>query len=310
MNQTLVVVGGGGFIGEHLTAVAKREAPDLEVFVLDAATPLGLDTKWIPVDICERDKLIDVFGELAPSLVVHLASPPHRSDLRTLVQVNILGTRNVMIAASATRNQDRMRVLYVSSSAVYGGGKNGAALSETDLVCPVTDYGITKAAAEMLVLRDAREHGVEAVIARPFNIVGPGQPPGFVCADLVRKAVEAEKSGVAKSIEVGRLDAERDFIDVRDVAQALWRLAEKGQPSTTYNIAWCRSVSISEVAEMVARYAHVSIAWQSISPASDASEIDVQVGDNRRMMSDMDWSPGISLERSIEEMIAEERAKC
>ena len=246
-----MIIGGGGFVGKALIDHLSAEEPEISLVVVDAADPPAdrPGMEWLTVDIADREQVDAAFRRVEPELVFHLASADRRVGLETLTRVNVFGTMHVLQALRVCQQRRRPRVLYVSSSAVYGPAVDGQASSETGRMRPVSEYGISKAAAELIVQREVAVSDVEAVIVRPFNIFGPGQPSGFVCADMVRKVVEAERAGGSESIPIRRPAARRDFVDVRDVVKAFWAVIRQGQPGGTYNVSCGRALSVQQIAD-------------------------------------------------------------
>ena len=150
-----------------------------------------------------------------------------------------------------------------------------------------------------------REEGLDCVVARPFNHIGPGQLPGFILPDLYQKASEA-KANNSSSINVGNLTTRRDYTDVRDVAKAYVRLATAETLNHgIYNVCSGRSVSGEEILTMLLEEMNA----KDISPQvddslfrpSDAQEL---FGDSSRLMQDTGWSPSINISRTIADFVS------
>lgn len=311
MKGTAIITGGSGFVGHYLVRHLTEAAPELKLIVLDPASPSGeLGVEWMPTDITSREHVVDAVRRSKPAFIFHLASAERGQEPSTLFRVNMLGTLHVLEAASGAAPKDDPRVLCVSSSAVYGTAESGEALRETDRVRPVTLYGVSKAAAELVVLRETTVSQVHAVIARPFNVIGPGQPQGFVCADIVRRVVRAERGLDGGLVRVGPLDTRRDFVDVRDVAKALWELAQRGESGEAYNIA-AGSYAIQDVVDTLARLSTSPFDVVCEGERSHGrADIREQMGDNRKITEHTAWRPRITLEESLRDMLVYERTSC
>jgi nucleoside-diphosphate-sugar epimerase len=158
---------------------------------------------------------------------------------------NVVGTRNLLDAlASASTPPDA--VLLASSANVYGNARAGT-LDETVPPAPANDYGVTKAAAELIAAIYSKR--LPLIVVRPFNYTGRGQSEQFLIPKIVSHARRR-----MEEIELGNLDVARDFSDVRGVVDAYARLLEAPQAiGGTFNICSGRATSLSEVIELVSR---------------------------------------------------------
>ena len=155
---------------------------------------------------------------------------------------------------------------------------------------PVNPYGVSKAAGDMAAFQ-WHWNGGDVVRARPFNHTGPGQQSCFVCSDFARQIVEAEIGARSPVLEVGNLDAERDFSDVRDIAAGYLALWERGESGRAYNLCSGRGVSIRSVVDELRRRARVRTEIRVTAGRRRASEIRVLVGSCERAEKEVGWTP-------------------
>lgn len=149
--------------------------------------------------------------------------------------------------------EKRPKVVLASSSAVYGLTKSTRPVTERSPLRPITEYAVSKVAQETAALRYHYAFGLDVVIVRMFNLLGPGQSPDLACSAFARQIVLAEISEQTE-IVTGNLDAKRDFVDVRDAARAFALLAEKGEAGQTYNVCSGNAVAIQQcLSEMMLR---------------------------------------------------------
>jgi len=312
MSRTVVITGGSGFIGRALVRHVASVAPGLRIVLIDQAEPSqDRHVEWMPADITDVGAVRRVFEQVRPTDVFHLASAVRAKDAATLLHVNSLGTAHVVEAATSLGGDRPPRFILASSAAVYGASSGENPIRESEPLRPVTHYGVSKAAAELSALREGYVNGLPVVIARPFNVLGPGQPEGFVCTDLARRVVEVESGGGADRVLAMRLDTSRDFVDVRDVAAALWTLAEEGEAGEAYNVCSGSCHSIQEVLDVL-RALSIADFDVECSEGAAPTRLDVkqQTGDNRKIVSDTAWRPAYSFEQSLEDVLEEVRASC
>jgi GDP-4-dehydro-6-deoxy-D-mannose reductase len=284
----VLVTGASGFVGRYLLEHLKSRGDEV------------LEPERF-VDVVNGDALKKQVTGLQPDGILHLAALSHvgeswkRPD--DYLQVNVVGTHNLLQAA---RECDPMpRVLIISSSEVYGraGGSSGCITEETPM-CPVSPYAATKAAAEMLAIQAWQGWGLPVVRARPFNHIGPGQPPDFVVPALARRIVQASLQGESV-LRTGNLWPKRDFTDVLDVVKAYRLLLEVGEPGMAYNVASGHAISIGELAQLLISLARVDMEVVEDPALVRPVEVPVVCGDMQRILRATGWKPEIPLEDTL-----------
>ncbi len=244
----VLITGVTGFTGRYLAPRLAAAGYEVHGTVhgedsLDVAGVKQLH--W--VDIGDFGAVSRLIEEVPPDKVVHLAAIAFvaHGDVAEMYRSNILGTRNLLAAIDACSNRPSA-VLLASSANVYGNASEGV-LDEAAPVAPANDYGITKAAAELLA--KAYSAKLPLIVVRPFNYTGRGQSEGF----LIPKIVAHARRGDAE-IELGNLDVARDFSDVRGVVDAYARLLESpAAVGCTFNVCSGRAVSLGEAVNLVGR---------------------------------------------------------
>ncbi len=288
-----LVTGAGGFVGRHL--VAHLRASGDRVVAVDRE-----------VDVRDPRAVADALGASAPEVVYHLAALSHvgRSwdEPEAVRAVNVGGTRSVLAAVAA--RAPGARVVVVSSAEVYGVTRpEDQPLGETRTLAPVSPYASSKAEAEGLAL-EAAAGGLDVVVVRPFNHVGPGQGPTFFVPALVGRLLEARAGGRAE-VRVGDLSARRDLTDVRDVVRAYRLLARRGASGGVYNVASGVDHAMAEVAAalvaMVAPGTPLVLDPSLVRPV----EVPVSRGDPTRLTEATRWRPRIDLARSLSDVVSD-----
>jgi GDP-4-dehydro-6-deoxy-D-mannose reductase len=285
--ERVLVTGAGGFVGRHLRArLAERFVP-FEDDVLDASA------------------LAAALRDARPDALVHLAALSSVGDTwgdaADVWRTNVLGTVTVLEALCA--GAPGARLLFVSSGEVYGRAAVVPTPEEAP-VEPVSPYGATKAAAELACRQAARN--LDVVIARAFPHIGPGQDERFAvgswAAQLAR--LQAEGGGV---LQVGDLDVERDFTDVRDVCRAYEALLDRASPAGTYNVATGTPVRLRRVLELLVAAAGVPVQVERDEARLRPAEVRRLAGDPARLRAATGWSPEIPLERTLADALEAKR---
>jgi GDP-4-dehydro-6-deoxy-D-mannose reductase len=276
MTQRYLVTGAQGFVGRFLVAHLLSQEPDVEILGLGrspangsqfthrvhwgdlevpAPLPASLDIsrderyRYVIVDLGDRAGLGDALRDFHPDIIIHLASGLRDDPVEQLFRTNVEGTVH-LIEALAAADVSVQRVVFGSTGAVYGrSALAGRPLDEKMPCLPLDLYAASKLASEHVARILMERHGIDAVWARIFNILGPGQDERHFCGRVAAQ-VSAIRCGLAgPTIEVGDLSPTRDFIDVRDVAAALSSLARRGEPGEAYNVASGLETAMSQVLE-------------------------------------------------------------
>lgn len=254
--KTVLVTGGAGFIGSHIVEGLLETYPEIQVRVLDNFQ--GGHRHNLPpsnnVRLFEGSILDETLVAAAANgvdTIFHLAAMVSVSesvnDPRACLAANVNGTLNVLEAAR--HSPSRPRVVFSSSSAVYGDG-DPAGNREDAQPQPQTPYGITKLDGELYLAFYRQHHNVSSASLRYFNVYGPRQDPSSEYAAVVCSFVQAASAGRPLLI-YGKGSQTRDFIFVRDVARANIMVAENRESSGPFNVATGTSARISELAELV-----------------------------------------------------------
>jgi GDP-4-dehydro-6-deoxy-D-mannose reductase len=307
--RRVLVTGATGFVGAYLTAHLAAAYPDWRV---TGTTRHGADAaaRLACCDLRDADAVAELVQAVQPGMIVHLAGqsnvPASFAEPEATLANNILGTLHLLDACRA--HAPEARLLIVSSNEVYGPtSPEVQPLREDRPLRPVNPYAVSKAAQEMLALQYAHSYGLDVVVARPFNHIGPGQTDRFVISAFARQVVEVER-GERRSVSVGNLDVARDFTDVRDVVRAYLLLLERGVRGGVYNIGRGTAIQIAGVLDTLCRLAQVEIAVERDPARMRPSDAPVMMGDTPRLRQATGWEPEIPLAQSLRETLAWWRA--
>jgi NAD dependent epimerase/dehydratase len=305
--MTVLVTGAGGFIGSHLCERLVAVGADVRALCrytsgrdprnlaeLEPDVFASLDVRF--GDVLDGDLVRDVAAGC--DTIYHLAAsisvPYSYVAPREVVRTNVEGTLNVLQAARGTG----ATVVQMSSSEVYGTAQY-VPMDEDHPLGAQSPYAASKVGADKLAETFHKSFGLPIVVARPFNTFGPRQSRRAVIGTLVTQALHAN------GVQLGTTSSRRDFVYVRDTADALVRLAESGRWGETFNIATGVDVSIQEVADLVAdilgRELAVVSREERIRP--EASEVMRLAGDASRLRQATGWEPATDLRTGLDQVI-------
>ena len=282
--------------------------------MVGATSPLPKHVnQTLQCDIRDAQGLEHAIAESAPTHVVHLAAITHvptsfKEPLLTW-QTNVMGSVNLLQALQ--RQAPKAFVLYVSSSEVYGASfKQGIPLTEVTLCQPMNPYAASKLAAEAAFQEYFRQ-GMAGVIVRPFNHIGPGQSADFVTASFARQIALIEAGQQAPLLKVGNLQAERDFLDVRDVCGAYIELLQLADKSATYprcfNICSGKPRKIQTMLDTLLELTSKTIEIVEDSERMRPSDIPSATGNSDVIRNTTGWQPQFSLQDTLNELLTDWR---
>lgn len=310
----VLVTGLGGFAGRWVAGALRARGH--VVYGLGRTPPAGpasdLVAEFRRVDVTDRVALEAAVGETAPDAVIHLAALTDPAlaerEIATAYRTNLGGTLVVLGAIRGTVPQARL--LLASTSLVYGAVEPAELpVRETTPLRPTGIYGATKAAAEIAALQWSRAYGVDVVVARPFNHIGPGQRPDFVCAAIASQLADIEAGRREPVLRLGNLDPVRDFLDVRDVAEGYVALLERGVRGAVYNLCAGEGVSIAEVVALFRTLARVPVRVRSEPGRRRAIDVERIVGSHERATADTGWRPRMPLLESLRDVLEDWRRR-
>ena len=301
-----LITGCEGFLGSHLADVLVTR--DLELFGTLFATDenvkhLGSSIELIACDLGSKVQVVSTVERAKPDIVFHLGAQSYVTvswdHPELTLQTNILGTM-YLLEAVRTLNREAT-VVVASSSAVFGPRTaEDPPLREDMPYQPSSTYAVSKVGEEMLALMYWKAYGMRVLRVRPFNVTGP-RKTSDACSDFAKGIVEIER-GIRDCLEVGNLDAIRDFTDGRDAADALWKVATSGVAGDVYNISSGQACTIRSILEML-----ISLSGSDVNYHVGASKLrpfddPAYVGDNTKLR-DLGWVPRIPLRRTLEDTL-------
>lgn len=306
-----LITGISGFVGSHL-AEYLLEHTDWEVAgtvygPYDNIADLCGTLELYPAELSRLDVMTFILEQAQPDVIFHLAAQPlvsvSRRDPWGTIETNVRMQLNVL--EGVTRVNPGCRVLVVGSSEEYGlVSPQDLPLDEDTPLRPLSPYALSKVAQDLLGLQYHLVHKLDVVRARPFNHIGPRQRIGFVAPDFASQIAAIELGLQAPVIEVGNLEARRDFSDVRDVVRAYELLASQGEAGEVYNVGSGESYAIRQVLDTLLSMTDIEIEVRQDPQRLRPSEVPEVVCDATRIRQRTGWQTTISFQQSLEDILA------
>ncbi len=302
--RRIAITGGSGFVGQWL----RRR---IEETGCDVALPiLSRDDQ----DIRDTQAVSEAVRSARPDVLIHLAAIAAPLQAREAPaeawNVNVLGTLN--LATAITRDAPDARLLFIGSSEAYGAAftRTEDPVEEDATLEPRGVYGSTKAVADLMLGQLARD-GLKVLRLRPFNHTGPGQSSDYVVGAFARQIALIEKGQQEPVIRVGNLEAERDFLDVRDVVDAYLAASRESvvADGSAINIGTGRPVKIADILSVLLALARVPIRIEVDSGRFRANDIPRASGSIARAGTMLNWRPRIDLATTLQDTLDDWRQR-
>jgi len=306
-----LITGVTGFVGSHMAELLLSEG--FEVHGLcrwrsrkENIEGLKKEVHLIEGDLLDAHSLQKVMMDVRPTHVFHLAAqsyvPASWTSPAVTLEINIVGPCNLFEAVRAAKISPLIQI--ACSSEEYGLVKpDEVPIKETNPLRPLSPYGVSKVAMDFLGYQYFRSYDMKIVRTRGFNHTGPRRGDVFAESSFAKQIVEIEKKQKEPIIQVGNLEAERDYTDVRDMVRGYLMAVEKGVPGEVYNICTGKAVKISKVLEILLSLSKVKVKVEQDPARMRPSDVPILLGDNSKFVKQTGWKPQIPFEKTMADLL-------
>jgi len=321
--RNILVTGGAGFIGSHLVRLLVNKYPDYHIINMDVLTYAGnlenlndIENKenytFVKCDICDVEKVNQVFKKYQIDSVIHLAAESHvdRSikDPFSFARTNVMGTLSLLQAAKQHWNGNFTNKLFyhVSTDEVYGSIGEEGFFTEKTAYDPHSPYSASKASSDHFVRAFADTYGLPTVISNCSNNYGSYQFPEKLIPLFINNIVNNKPLPV-----YGKGENVRDWLFVDDHVRAIDVIFHKGKLGETFNIGgfneWKNidliKVMIKTVDRLLGREEGASD--KLITYVTDRAGHDLRYAiDSTKLKNELGWEPSLQFEEGIEKTVA------
>jgi UDP-glucose 4-epimerase len=301
VSKRVLITGGNGFVGREVTRMLY-DAHDVCVVDNLRRGPVRFCRDELPkmrferIDIADAGAISSLMAVFQPDIIIHLAAihyiPECEEDPALAVRTNVDGTVNLLLGAPA-----KSRFVFASSGAVYKPDDKPHTEASADLG-PSDVYGFTKLHGEHYVKYLAGKRQLSAVIARLFNVVGPGETNPHLLPEII-----AQLKAGRTTLRLGNMSPKRDYIHVRDAARGFVATALENAlvPTETVvvNLGTSRSYSVAEIVEKLRSVANIEFSLEQERSRLRAVDRPHLAADIRQIKMRFGWSPLATIDDAL-----------
>jgi len=308
----VLITGITGFVGSHLTEYCLKRG-DVEVFGtvrwrsrMDNVQHIVKDIELIDCDLRDAVAVRHCLSEVKPDFIFHLAAQSFvptswKAPVETIV-TNMVGQINIFEAMRSLKLKSRIQI--AGSSEEYGlVCEDELPIKETNPLRPLSPYGVSKVGQDLLAYQYHKSYGIHVVRTRAFNHTGPRRGDVFVESNFSKQIAMIEKGKKEPVMDVGNLNARRDFTDVRDIVKAYWLALEKGEPGEVYNIGSGRDISIKDLLKKLFELTDMEVEVRQDPARMRPSDVEVLLADVTKFHELTGWVPEIPFDQTLTDLL-------
>jgi GDP-4-dehydro-6-deoxy-D-mannose reductase len=310
--EKYLITGYAGFVSRHFLEFLEKNRIESEVLGIDLQDATGLpkfrhvSPCFQKLDLTECDSLAGILTQFKPDYILHLASYSSVAFSWEQPVESFQNNTNIFLnlVEAVRKTKIRTRILSIGSSEEYGiTAPEVLPISEAEPLSPISPYAVARVSQEFLGRLYAAGYGLDIVLTRSFNHIGPGQRAIFAIPSFIKQMVALKEQGLDRGeIVTGEVGIERDFLDVRDVVRAYHILLKRGERGGIYNVCRGECISLAEIIHKIARIlnfeASIRIEQRLVRPTENR----VIYGSNTKLRS-LGWDVVLTLEESLGEMV-------
>jgi GDP-4-dehydro-6-deoxy-D-mannose reductase len=311
----ILITGFAGFVSAHFLDFLEEANTNVTILGTDKNVPSfdynsykNLNVSFIHTDLLNKEIAAELVKEFKPEYLVHLASYSSVANSWKYPIESFNNNLNIFLnlLEHIRLNNIQCRILSIGSSEEYGNvALDELPLTEERNLKPVSPYAVARVSQEMLSKIYASGFGLDIVITRSFNHIGPGQRELFVISSFAKQLVMiANDATKPNQLITGDISIVRDFVDVRDVVKAYYLLLLKGKSGEIYNICSGIGIPLKDIIIKMCSILKIKIELITDENLIRPQDNKIIIGSNRKIKSEIGWEPTISIDDSLKDILS------
>jgi len=309
----VLITGITGFAGSHLAEYILANHPEAEIYGIvrwrsrmDNIVGILDKVHFLEADLKDMVSLRAALAASKPDRIFHLAAqsfvPTSWKCPAETFAINAIGQINLFESILSLDLKPRVQI--AGSSEEYGQVfSDEIPMKETNPLRPLSPYAVSKVSQDLLAFQYYKSYGLRAVRTRGFNHTGPRRGDVFVTSSFAKHIAEIEKKKRPPVINVGNLEAKRDFTDVRDMVRAYWLSLEKGIEGDVYNIGSGQAYSMQELLDLLMSLSRTKMEVRVDPERLRPSDVPVLLADSSKFRTLTGWQPRIPFKQTILDLL-------
>jgi len=308
--EKYLITGFSGFVSRHFCEYLERNKVNAFIKGIDVHEhDLNFDDyKYLTfdfekIDLLSGNDIEQVLCDFQPNFILHLASYSSVAFSWKAPIISFNNNTNIFLNILEAIRKLKLdtRILSIGSSEEYGNIREGnLPLREDTPLNPTSPYAVARVSQELLSKVYVKGYGLDIVLTRSFNHIGPVQKDIFVIASFAKQLMMIKKSNSSDgNLITGDVSIIRDFSDVRDVVIAYHLLLHSGKKGEIYNVCSGKGVSLREVISTMADILNIKIKIAIDETLIRPDENKKIIGCNEKLKRSLGWNPQYTLKQSL-----------
>ena len=322
----ILITGVTGFVGSHMAeflmhlseadADAARVGDQLHLYGtkrrLSNTENLSVPVNLLDCELTDYTSVAHVIKEAKPELIFHLAAqsfvPYSWSAPAETIRVNLLGSLNLFEAVREYTPETKIHI--AGSSEEYGFvTPTECPITEDHPLRPLSPYGVSKAAMDLLAQQYVRSFKLKIIITRAFNHTGPRRGIEMATSSFASQIAMIEAGMIAPVISHGNLEARRDFTDVRDMVRAYWLAVNNCGAGEPYNICSGVTYTIGSVLDKLLSFSEAKPELREDPARMRPSDVPLLLGSAAKFKKLTGWEPKYAFSQTLLDLLNYWRTK-